>query len=454
MKKIRLRSIKTKITVWYTMIIVVVFGVILGGMLAYSEYYGESKIRTELLDEVKDLREDILRYSEYLAKLDLVTYYDDGVMLSIYNEKLEKINGIVPEEFPRNMEFVNGETRKMKSEEESWFVNDTKVVMEDGTTFWIRGVHSYSTVMIMFERILMMLVIVIPILIAVTAWVGYRMIRQSLLPVHVITETAQEITSSSELSRRIPLPTQKDEFYELSYMFNEMIERLEENFLRERQFSSDAAHELRTPISVILSHCEYCLEEMEPSEKVADEIRIIQRKTQQMSEMVNDLLTISREERRVGELECEEVDLELIAETVLEELQEKADQRDIQMELRSALENPLIRADMSMITRLFINLVENAITYGKDGGFVKIFMDDMGDRVRLRFQDNGIGIPPEAQNKIWNRFYQVDRSRSQGKGVGLGLFLAQQIVAGHKGTIRVESEKGKGSTFVVELPRE
>ncbi len=79
-----------------------------------------------------------------------------------------------------------------------------------------------------------------------------------------------------------------------------------------------------------------------------------------------------------------------------------------------------------MITRLFINLVENAITYGKDGGFVKIFMDDMGDRVRLRFQDNGIGILPEPQNKIWNRFYQVDRSRSQ----------------------------GKGSTFVVELPRE
>ncbi len=447
------KSVKAKITLWYTMVIVVVFAVMFLGTMLYSEYYGEEKIKTELLDEVKDMREDILRYAEDLTKLEWVTYYDDSVMLSIYDENLERLEGIAPEEFPRDMKFEDGVTRRIKSEEESWFVHDMKVAMADGTCFWIRGVHSYSTIMIMFRRILQMLLILIPILIAITAYVGYRMIRQSLQPVHAITQTAKDISSSSELSRRIPLPQNQDEFYELSQTFNEMIEHLEETFLRERQFSSDAAHELRTPIAVILSHCEYCLEELEPGEKVANELRIMQRKASQMSELLNDMLAISREERRMGVPEREEVDVALVAESVVEELSELAQSRSIRLELQSDISNPVIMADISMITRLFINLTENAINYGKEGGYVKVTLEENEDNLRILVKDNGIGIRPADRNKIWDRFYRVDGSRGQGKGAGLGLFMVKQIVKAHQGTIQVESQLGEGSCFTVELPR-
>lgn len=450
----KLRSVKTKVTLGYTLFIMVVFALVIGATVLYSEYYGEDKIKTELLDEVKDLREDIIRYSKYFPEEDIISYYDDGVMLSIYNEKKEKVNGILPDEFPENLAFNNGEIQNVHSEEESWFVTEEKVTLGDGAVFWIRGVHSYSSILIMLDRMLLMMFIAFPILIMITALLGYRMIRRSLLPVHTIAQTASEITSTSALSRRIPLPQTKDEFYELSSTFNQMFERLEENFLRERQFSSDAAHELRTPVAVILSHCEYCLEEMELEEKVADELRMIRQKAQQMSEMVNTLLNISREERRMETPEFEEVDLEMLGESVVEELREKAEEKQIQLELHCELANSVIQGDMSMLTRMFINLIENAISYGKNYGFVKILMQEKEEQIQIQFQDNGVGISKADAKKIWSRFYQADTSHSQEKGFGLGLYLVQQIVSCHRGTIIVKSELGKGSTFTVTIPRQ
>lgn len=330
-------------------------------------------------------------YIRYLRKK-----IDDGVMLSIYDSDFQMTNGILPDEFPQDIPFVENGVRKVKSEEENWFVNDCKVIIPEVGEIWIRGVHSYSSIIVMIQRLTLLMCVIFPILILFTAFTGYRMIRRCLKPVQTITDTANEITITSALNRRIPLPDSTDEFYHLSNTFNQMFERLEDNFLKERQFSSDAAHELRTPLAVILSHCEYCLDELQLEPEMKREMHIIKQKAEHMSELVLHLLTISREERRLSSPEYEWVDLQLLAESVAEELEEKAAEKEIEIHVISHLENPILRADMSMLTRLFMNLVNNAITYGREQGYVKILMEDKEQTVCLKFEDNGIGIAKEA----------------------------------------------------------
>ncbi len=445
-------SIKWKITLWYTVIVILVFGTVVAGMLLYSEFYGEDKVKVELEDEIKDLKEDIIRYTDYFPQDEIISYYDDGVMLSIYDEKLNMVNGIIPDEFPENIEFKEREIQKIKSTEESWFVSDTKVTIEEKTV-WIRGIHSYSSLMIMIDKMIFLMSIIFPILAVITAYVGYRMIRRSLMPMQTIVETANEITQSGNLSRRITLGKSKDEFYLLSNTFNQMFEKLEENFYRERQFSSDAAHELRTPLSVILSHCEYCLDELDLDDKVRDEVSSVKRKALQMSEMVAGLLAISREEKKLVNPDLEEIDLTIVAESVAEELEEKADRKNISISVVNTLKNSYMIGDLSMITRMFINLVDNAINYGKENGFVKIILGENSNNIIIKISDNGIGISKSSQKEIWNRFYQVDESHTQEKGFGLGLYLVKQIVNCHNGSIDVDSQLNKGTTFSIKLPK-
>lgn len=117
------------------------------------------------------------------------------------------------------------------------------------------------------------------------------------------------------------------------------------------------------------------------------------------------------------------------------------------------MKNTLMYADMSQLTRMFINLLDNGITYGKENGYVKIFFEEEQGYVCIRVEDNGIGIPENALDKIWNRFYQADKSRSLSQGFGLGLFMVKHIVDGHGGTIEVRSKVAEGTVFVVRLPR-
>lgn len=449
----KIHSIKFKITCWYTCIIVLVFSIVWGGAFAYSEYYGEDSIKVEVLDEIKDLQEDMMRYPDYFPDRDLMSFYDDGIMLSIYDTDFELINGILPDGFPTGVRFENGSVQKVQVGEDNWFFSDKRTEMPDGSEIWIRGIHSYSPIVMMVRRLTTLLCIMLPLLIVFTAFVGYRMIHRCLSPIRTITQTANEITSSSSLSKRLPMQKTKDEFYGLCSTINQMFDNLEQTFQRESQFSSDAAHELRTPVAVILSHCEYCLEEVELTEEARAEIKIIQKKAMQMSELVSQLLAISRTEKLLQKPDFDEVDLSILAESVTEELEEKAAVKNISLEVVNHLDDPVIWADMSLITRMFINLIDNAIIYGKEDGFVKIYMDEEKSGVSIRFQDNGVGIPENALDKIWDRFYQADPSRSMSQGFGLGLFMVKYIVECHQGTVKVSSRSSEGTEFIVRLPR-
>ena len=244
-----------------------------------------------------------------------------------------------------------------------------------------------------------------------------------------------------------------DEFSYVSDAFNSMIAKLEKSFEKEKQFTSDAAHELRTPISVIQSHCEYCLDELKLTDSVREEIEIIYKKTPYSGQLVSQLLTISRTDKHRFKPQKEEEDLTLLIESDIEELQQKAAYKNISLlfEYLPQNESYIIQGDTMLLMRMIYNLIENAINYGIYGGCVWVNLIKNQENTDIIIKENGIGIEKEHLDKIWIRFYRVDKSRSAGEGFGLGLSMVRFIVDIHNGSIVVKSKPGYGTIFTVSL---
>lgn len=231
-----------------------------------------------------------------------------------------------------------------------------------------------------------------------------------------------------------------------------MFERLEESFEKEKQFTSDVSHELRTPVSVIISQCEYLLENQSFAKEEKEEIFMILRQAKRMSKLTSEMLMIAREEMNES-YTMEEIDLGLLTELVIEELQEQSDQKKIKITLQKDSEI-YMKGDQTLLLRMMINLIQNAINYGKEDGHINIILKEDGNMIQGEVKDDGIGISEEHISKIWDRFYRVDKSRSrENGGTGLGLFMVRWIVSIHNGDIRVKSKEGVGTSFIFQFPK-
>lgn len=276
-------------------------------------------------------------------------------------------------------------------------------------------------------------------------------IGRSLRPLRRITESAREITDGSDLSRRIQLSPGRDEVHELADTFNEMMGRLERSFDAERRFTSDASHELRTPVTVILAECEMAEKMPEDAEAVQESVTEIHKQARKMSELIGKLLAYTRLEQGTRRIDREELDLSGLVEDVCEE-QRTVAARNIKIECEAS-PDVLVNGDVALLISLVQNLVTNAVKYGKDGGHVWVKVYSEGSKACVSVRDDGIGIGEEDLACIWNRFYQADRSRSdESRGIGLGLSLAQQIARLHGGRITASSRPGEGSEFIFSMP--
>ena len=276
-------------------------------------------------------------------------------------------------------------------------------------------------------------------------------IGRSLRPLRRITESAREITDGSDLSRRIQLSPGRDEVHELADTFNDMMGRLERSFDAERRFTSDASHELRTPVTVILAECEMAEKMPEDTEAVQESVTEIHKQARKMSELIGKLLAYTRLEQGTRRIDREELDLSGLVEDVCEE-QRTVAARNIRIECETS-PDVLVNGDVALLISLVQNLVTNAVKYGKDGGHVWVKVYSEGSKACVSVRDDGIGIGEEDLACIWNRFYQADRSRSdESRGIGLGLSLAQQIARLHGGRITASSRPGEGSEFIFSMP--
>ena len=217
-----------------------------------------------------------------------------------------------------------------------------------------------------------------------------------------------------------------------------------------KEFVANVSHELRTPTTVILSQCEYALAHTEPNKETREALETIQGQAQKMAALISQLLTLARVDKSHKKLALETVDLSELAEMVAEQQAECAEEKHIsvQTDIEPGI---VLLGDETMLMRLLINLTENGIKYGREGGWLKVSLRREGETVRGSVADNGVGIAPEHLEQVWKRFWQADPARSA-QGAGLGLSMVKWIAEAHGGTVNVRSALGEGSEFTFLLP--
>lgn len=279
---------------------------------------------------------------------------------------------------------------------------------------------------------------------------GWGFASRVLRPIQEMSETAASI-SGSNLSRRISTEEAESELGQLAAVLNDTFDRLQAAFTRQTQFTADASHELRTPVSVILAQTQSSLLKPRSPEEYREALQACRRSALRMKGLIDGLLALARLDA-ADPPPPKPVPLDDLVRDVASLLALKAEERRIRIEL--ALEPGTVRGDRERLDQLVTNLLSNAIRYNREDGLVVVSLRTTADDVVLSVKDTGEGIPAESIPKLFDRFYRVDPARSrQDGGSGLGLSIVKGVVDAHAGTIRIESELGRGTTVELTLPR-
>jgi signal transduction histidine kinase len=289
-----------------------------------------------------------------------------------------------------------------------------------------------------------------PLALAVAAGGGIFLARRALKPVDDISRTAQEI-EESDLSRRINVGT-KDELGRLAATLNEMIGRLERAFKRQKQFTSDASHELRAPLAVIEAESTLALQKERPAADYQQSLETISQESRQMSSLIDQLLTLARADAGKEQWNFTEVNMGKLISSLSTDVEVLCQERGLSFQ-PGQIQDLMVKGDEARLRELFMDLLDNAIRYTPAPGTVSVSLRPEGQMAVALITDTGIGISGEDIPFIFERFYRVDKSRSRAEGgTGLGLAISKHIAEAHGGRIEVKSEIGVGSTFSVWLP--
>jgi heavy metal sensor kinase len=291
-----------------------------------------------------------------------------------------------------------------------------------------------------------------PLLFLVAAGGGYWLSRRALAPVDTLVRTAREI-SGANLNSRLPKLETGDELQRLSDTLNQMLSRIETAFLRVTQFTADASHELRTPVSLIRTEAELALRRSRGEAEYKESLRHILLESERTTALIEQLLALARADSGRETLHMQPVNLSQTLASAANDWQQVATIRNLQFSVNICSRDLMVMGDETALRRVADLLLDNAIKYTPSPGSVHLSFDPKGDKAVMLVRDSGVGISEEDQPKIFERFYRADKARSREQGgAGLGLAMAQWIVAQHRGTITVESRPGNGATFRVELP--
>ena len=472
-------SLKVKLTALYTFFMVLVTCVVLAVLFSLSTREVLSATQNRLERRVQESTDDIrLRDGEIRVDSDFYSVSGD-IYLSLYDENRYLLYGKIPYGFNADPELADGNLRVIQDAEnrQEWYVYDLSFRLDGEHIVYVRGITSITEAEASFAVTVRFALILFPLLIVVTALIGYRFTRRTLLPVRRITETVQKIRADGDLSRRVGMPEtgrkgmpetgndavtgkfsarrkSRDEIARLAETFDGMLGEMEEAFEREKRFTSDVAHELRTPVAVILAQCGECLRDETLPERQRQELEVIERKAREISDTIGSLLFLTRADQGRQALQREMVNIGELIRLAAAQEEFLAEEREQDVEIVCEMPEELwVFVDETLYIRMISNLISNAVFYGRRKGHVWISLREENGRVVGSVRDDGIGISREDLPHIWERFYRADSARSEGNHSGLGLPLVQWIVEAHGGRIRVRSELGKGSEFTFILPK-
>lgn len=328
----------------------------------------------------------------------------------------------------------------------------TMPVMFNGTLLNIVRVGtSLHPVEETLDRLLLVLLLTLPAGLGVALVGGWFLADRALRPVESITQAAQRI-AAGDLTQRLRTPAASDEIGRLAATFNDMISRLDASFRQVRQFGTDASHELRTPLTVLKGETELALRRPRSAEEYRLVLESSLEEIDRMTRIVDELFFLSRADLGEVKMESLPVRLDLLVEDMSRQAAMLAQESQVEIVVGPA--SPCtVRGDELRLRELLLNLLDNAVKYSRPGGKVELGLACDDTTVRIMVRDQGIGIEPEAQARIFDRFYRSDLARAHvKKGTGLGLSICKWIVESHHGHISVHSAPGQGSTFTVVLP--
>ena len=450
MKKL---SLKLKITLWYSTAMIVVSTIVLVAM---------NSITADIID--RDVSERIISTAEETTRMSIdfkrnklrpipdFGFFVRGVHMVIYNSDNKIIAGQSPFGISDDMPVKNELLRNETYNGNNYKVYDKKITTPNGTIFSIKGMVSLEDETAFGKSTFKTNILITLIMILVAAAGGYLIISKALRPAEQLNTMAEMIIDSGDLSQRINIKKNCDEISNLASTFDRMLDKIQNSFENEKQFTSDASHELRTPVAVIMSECEFMEECAETIEDFKESSASVKRQAEKMSKLVSELLMISRMDNNTVNLNFEKIDIAELLNFVCEEQQE-IQPKNISLTLNTDTDIYAI-ADKGLIARAFINLISNAYKYSKDNGHIHVSLTKNNGNVTFSVKDDGIGIYPENIDKIWERFYQEDSSRTSNDNdsLGLGLSMVKWISKCHGGKVCVNSKPGIGSEFIFSFP--
>ena len=460
MKKL---SIGVRLTLWYLLLFAaaqLVFGTGMWFFARRSLYrITDGALRAQIDDltnflEAQKKNATVAKLQEEVAEAyllehsgDYLQIYDDSDSAWIFRADLLRQHALEPgtnglltqphyrdEQLGRSLRFV------------------TQKIRANGRVFTVQTglpVDQVNQTLVLFRGYLLTFA---PLLLLAAASGGFWLSRKALSPVDAITRTARTINATN-LSDRLERLTTGDELQRLSDTLNEMLGRIEHAFIRVTQFTADASHELRTPISLIRTEAEIALRRSRGDAEYREALRHILLEAERTSALVEELLSLARADSGRETLRISSVHLSTIVRVVSEQWRELMAARNLTFTCDVTDEEITLLGDRNALQRLLTVLLDNAAKYTPAPGTVELHLQLKGELAAIRVSDSGIGIALEDQPKIFDRFYRADKARSRNlEGTGIGLAIAQWIVQQHKGSITVQSSPGKGSTFLVQLP--
>jgi len=306
----------------------------------------------------------------------------------------------------------------------------------------------------------LLLLIAVPLTILAAAAGGLYLAKRAFDPIDKIIRTAQSI-SAQQLDKRLDVGNVEDEVTRLSRTLNAMFDRIEEAFKLQKQFTTDASHELRTPLTILLGEIEVALSNPRSPSDYQAILRSAVEEIRRINNIVDELLTIARLEGGQLQLQKSPLRLDELLLDAISRTSAYASQRSIRINYE-VQDNPVeeteelyVEGDRDKLLSVFINLLDNAIKYSRDGAPIRVVQSGENGFARIKVMDSGTGIPSSDLPHIFDRFYRVDKSRSGDgaqRGSGLGLSIAKSLTEAHGGRIDIESRLGEGTVVTVQLP--
>jgi len=449
-------SIKLRVTLWYTFLMILVVGSVLVFMMLISSSIIEKDVKSQLSATVNSIGNSLSMEDDDLD-LDIeFSLFQNQVYALIYSEQKNLIKGDYPDGFnSQDLAFIPNTIRSIENGDLTYYLVDRlfTVTGEEGSIkVWVRGVIEADTAPNLMQSLFEMALFTLPFLVVLAAIGGYLISRQAFKPIDHLMKAANDINDGGDLSKRIGLKDNHDEIGKLASSFDLMLSRLENAFEAEKQFTSDASHELRTPITVILAQSELAQDSAKTLEEHQEALSVIHRQATKISHLISQLLSFTRLDQMPEPSKFTDVDL---SELALAVCSEQAEAWNSTITLTNDIQNNIhLKGDPLLLGRLMNNLIDNAYQYGKENGTIRVILKKQSDAILFIVEDNGIGISDSDQDKIFNRFYQADTSRTaQVRGsMGLGLAMVKKIALIHRGDIQVDSKINQGSKFIVKFP--